>query len=85
MNQSTITTYRHNPRLSPWKAAELRFSRRFYPFFPALRSVHRLFQRPSPGKQLPSSLSDLEIPEITNCPPAASAPQSAHVRPFCFG
>jgi hypothetical protein len=29
------------------------------PFFPRLRSGHRLFQRPSPGKQFPSNQFDL--------------------------
>ena len=37
------------------------------------------------SQQNPSSLSDLEIRKITNCPPAAGVPQSAHVRPICFG
>jgi len=29
------------------------------PFFPALRACHRLFQRPSPQKQIPSSSSSV--------------------------
>ena len=46
----------------PWTAPGLRFLHRFSPlfprnpFFPALRSGHRLFQRPSPQKQIPSIL-----------------------------
>ena len=35
------------------------------PFFPALRSGHRLFQRPSPGKQFPSSQNALVLSMIT--------------------
>ncbi|MCX6867593.1 MAG: polysaccharide deacetylase family protein, partial [Verrucomicrobia bacterium] len=46
---------------TPWSASVLRFLRSFGslppapPHFPALRSGHRLFQRPSPGKQFSSN------------------------------
>ena len=51
MNPSIIAIFRHNPRQSPWTTPVLRLLRCFYLFLPALRSGHRILQRPSPQKQ----------------------------------
>ncbi len=37
------------------------------PFLPSLRSGHRLFQRPSPGKQFPSNKSPLALSANGDC------------------